>query len=47
VHEAPEFIDLAMNEKLEDIIRDVGAKSFAKVVFENISNDVETLLYLD
>jgi len=30
---------------LEDMIRDVGAESFADAVFENMSNDAETPLY--
>jgi len=28
-----------MDDRLEDMIRDVGAESFAKAVFENMSND--------
>lgn len=34
-----EFVDLAMDDRLEDMIRDVGAKSFVEVVYENMSND--------
>ena len=34
-----------MDDRLEDMIRDVEAESFANAVFENMSNDAETPLY--
>ena len=34
-----------MDDRLEDMIRDVEAESIANVVFENMSNDAETPLY--
>ena len=40
-----EEVDFSMDDRLEDMIRDVGAKSFANAVFENMSNDAETSLY--
>jgi len=37
IREASDFVDdYPMDDRLEDIIRDVGAESFAKVVFENV-----------
>jgi len=39
-----EFVDLTMDNKLEDKIRDVVDKSFAKVMYENMSTNVENLL---
>jgi len=34
-----------MDDRLEDMIRNVGAESFANAIFKNMSNDAETLLY--
>jgi len=34
-----------MNDRLEDIIRDVRAKYFCQEGFKNMSNDAETPLY--
>ena len=45
MREASEFVDFPMDDRLEDMIYDVEVESFAEVVFENISNDVETHLY--
>jgi len=36
-----------MNDKLKDMICDVGVESFVEVVLKNMSNDIETLLYPD
>jgi len=44
---ASEEFHFSMNDRLEDMIRDVGAESFANAVFENMSNDAETPLYPD
>jgi len=38
-------VDFSMDDRLEDMIRDVRAGSFANVVIENMSNDAETPLY--
>jgi len=43
---ALKFFDFSMDDRLKDMIRDVGAKSFANVVFKNMSNDAKTPLYL-
>ncbi|XP_068497787.1 uncharacterized protein [Phaseolus vulgaris] len=45
VHGGSEEVHFSMDDRLEDMIRDVGAESFANVVFENMSNDAETPLY--
>ena len=45
VHGGSEKVHFSMDDRLEDMIRDVGAKSFANAVFENMSNDAETPLY--
>ena len=45
VHGAPEEVHFSMDDRLKDMIRDVGAKSFASAVFKNMSNDLETPLY--
>ena len=45
VRKASEEVDFLMDDRLKDMIRDVGAESFANVVFKNMSNDVETPLY--
>ena len=42
---ASKFVDFSMDDRLEDMICDVGAESFTDAVFENISNDAETPLY--
>ena len=34
-----------MDDRFEDMIRDVGAESFANAVFENMSNYAKTPLY--
>jgi len=40
--------DAVHDDRLEDMIRDVGAESFAEAHgYESMSNDVETQLYLD
>lgn len=42
-----EFVDSMMEDILEDIIHDIGAESFAEaLVYENMSTNVETLLYV-
>ena len=38
-----EFVDWTMNDKLENMIHDVGAESFVEVVFENISTNFTQL----
>ena len=45
VRRASEEVHFSMNDRLEDMIRDVGVESFANAVFENMSNDAETPLY--
>jgi len=45
VRGASEFVDFSMDDRLKDMIHDVGAKSFANANFKNMSNDVETPLY--
>jgi len=45
VRGASEEVHFSINDKLEDMIRDMGAESFANAVFENMSNDAETPLY--
>jgi len=45
MHGASEFIDFSMDDRLEDMIRDVVVGSFANVVFKNMSNDTKTPLY--
>jgi len=45
VRGASEKVHFSMDDRLEDMIRDVGAESFANAVFENMSNDAETPLY--
>ena len=45
VAEAHQFVESIMEDRLEDMIRDVGVQTFAKVVYENITTDVETTLY--
>ena len=45
VREALEEVHFSMNDKLEDMICDVGVEYFANAVFENMSNDAETSLY--
>jgi len=42
---ALEEVDFSVDDRLEDMIRDVGAKSFANADFKNMSNDAETPLY--
>ena len=37
---ASEEVDFSVDDRLEDMIRDVGKESFANAVFENMSNDV-------
>jgi len=44
VHQTKEFVDSTMEDKLKDIIRDVGVESFVEAVCENMSNDTETPL---
>jgi len=34
-----------MEDRLEDMIRDVGVQTFAKVVYENMTTDAKTPLY--
>jgi len=34
-----------MDDKLEDMICDVGEQSFVEAMYENMSIDVETMLY--
>jgi len=46
VRRASECVDFSMDDRLENMIRDVGAESFVEAVFKNMSNDVETPLYL-
>ena len=45
VRGASKEVDFSVDDRLEDMIRDVGAESFANAVFENMSNDSETPLY--
>ena len=45
VRGASEEVHFSMDDRLEDMIRDAGAESFANAVFENMSNDAETPLY--
>ena len=45
VRGASEDVHLSMDDRLEDMIRDVGVESFANAVFENMSKDVVTPLY--
>ena len=45
VRGASEEVHFTMNDILEDMIRDMGAESFANAVFENMSNDAENPLY--
>jgi len=45
VRGASEEVDFSMDDRLKDMIRDVGAESFANAIFENMSNDAETPLY--
>ncbi|XP_068503686.1 uncharacterized protein [Phaseolus vulgaris] len=45
VHGGSEEVHFSMDDRLEDMIRDVGAESFANAVFKNMSNDGETPLY--
>jgi len=45
VRGSSEEVHFSMDERLEDMICDVGAESFANAVFENMSNDAETPLY--
>jgi len=45
VFEAHGSIDWITNDRLENMIRDVGAQSFTEVLYENMSSDVETLLH--
>jgi len=34
-----------MDDRLEDMIHDVGIQTFAKIVYENMTTNVENLLY--
>ena len=45
VAETHEFVNPTMEDRLEDMIRDVGVQTFAKVVYENMTSDAETPLY--
>ena len=45
VRGASEEVHFSMDDRLEDMIRNVGAESFANAIFKNMSNDAETLLY--
>jgi len=36
-----------MEDRLEDMICDVGVQTFTKVVYENMTTDAKTLLCLD
>jgi len=45
VHEAHQFVESAMEDRLEDMIRDVRVQTFTKVVYENMTIDTETPLY--
>jgi len=40
-----EFVDWKMNDRLEDMIRDIGVQNFAEAVYENMTTDAETSLY--
>ena len=42
---ASEEVHFSMDDRLKDMIRDVGAEFFSNAVFENMSNDAETPLY--
>jgi len=42
---ALEFVNFSMDDRLENMIRDVGVESFGNAVLEIMSNDVETPLY--
>ena len=42
---ASEEVDFSVEDRLEDMIRDVGVDYFANAVFENMSNVAETPLY--
>jgi len=39
VDEAHQFVESTMEDRLEDMIRDVGVQPFAKVVYENMTTD--------
>jgi len=43
--EAHEFVDKTMEDRLEDMICDVGLQTFAKAVYENMTIDAKTPLY--
>ena len=45
VRGSSEEVHFSMGDRLEDMIRDVGAESFANAVFKNMSNDADTPLY--
>ena len=41
------FVESTMEDRLEDMICDVGVQTFAKAVYENMTTNAETPLYLD
>jgi len=43
--EAYQFVESTMEDRLEDMIHEVGVQTFTKVVYENMTTDVETPLY--
>ena len=45
VHGDSEEVDFSVNDRLEEMILDVGVESFANVVFKNMFNDAETPFY--
>jgi len=45
ITEEHRFVESTMEDRLEDMIRDVGVQTFAKAVYENMTTDVETPLY--
>jgi len=45
VRGASKEVHVSMDDRFEDMIRDVGAESFANAVFENMSNYAKTPLY--
>jgi len=40
-----EYVYSKMDDRLEDMIHDVGIQTFAKIVYENMTTNVENLLY--
>ena len=43
--ETHEFVDSTMEDRVKNMIRDVGVQNFVKVVCESMTTNVETPLY--